>query len=619
MLNRLRAGPRLVLLMAVQMLILIAAGAVAVIGLQAAAFNTVRLDQNLNEQIALSQMSEALRTEVLATVSDAVRQRITWDQAQMDLAAARNVMISLWDEYQSDKTAQEITALRDSLAKHHEALMFAFSDLERMVAEQDQTKLASYQEVQLKNLADPFIAELNERIAQQQLQSDSLFQHAASDHRTYIFAALAVIALGLMISGALGAFVYRSIAGSLKILAATIRKHAGGDDAARTGLSGADELSTLGMAFDHLLNERVARLDHARQDNARLNDAVMLLLQAIAQLSRRDLTVKIPVNEDATGPVADALNQFTDETAQVLIDMRHIAERVAKAAVMVRTQSDLVLAAAATEQSEIDETVRLLAQASATFNPSTGQAQANDPGAAEETIDTLLTALQAIANTVDGFNALHSTLHSAGEHLQRLGERVQTLDQTTHSINNLAERAHILALNAGMHAAAAGEAGRGFAGVASEVQRLAEHTRAAAQQMAILAGNLQSETVDTVLTINTAVTQAATGSGCAEQAAEHMLYIQDHTRQRDDAVRKIIQEPSGQTLTQLQERALALKTSTRNMREQIQEHIQHTQRLAQYSKVMLSAVQVFTLPDDAQEAASMESGATPVPLKMRAS
>lgn len=616
MLNRLRAGPRLVLLMAVQMLILIAAGAVTVIGLQAAALNTVRLDRNLNEQIALSQMSEALRTEVLATVNDAVRQRITWDQAQMDLAAARNVMISLWDEYQSDKTPQEITALRDSLAKHHEALMFAFSDLERMVAEQDQVKLASYQEVQLKNLAAPFIAELNERIAQQQLQSDSLFQHAASDHKTYIFAALAVIALGLMISGALGTFIYRSFAGSLKILAATIRKHAGGDDAARTGLAGADELSTLGMAFDHLLNERVARLDHARQDNARLNDAVMVLLQAIAQLSRRDLTVKIPVNEDATGPVADALNQFTDETAQVLIDMRHIAERVAKAAVTVRTQSDLVLAAAATEQSEIDETVRLLAQASATLNPSTGH---NDPGAAEETIDTLLTALQAIANTVDGFNALHSTLQSAGEHLQRLGERVQTLDQTTHSIDSLAERAHILALNAGMHAAAAGEAGRGFAGVASEVQRLAEHTRAAAQQMAMLAGNLQSETVDTVLTINTAVTQAATGSGCAEQAAEHMLYIQDHTRQRGDAVRKIIQEPSGQTLTQLQERALALKTSTRNMREQIQEHIQHTQRLAQYSKVMLSAVQVFTLPDDAEEAASMESGATPVPLKMRAS
>ena len=182
MLNRLRIGPRLVVLMAVQMLILIAAGVTAVIGLQAAALNTMQLNQNLNEQVALNQMSEALRTEVLATVSDAARERMTWDQAQMDLAAARNLMMSLWDEYQADKTPQEITALRDSLAKHHEALMFAFSDLERIFTEQDQAKLASYQDIQLKKLVTPFIAELNERIAQQQLQADLLFQHSTSSH-----------------------------------------------------------------------------------------------------------------------------------------------------------------------------------------------------------------------------------------------------------------------------------------------------------------------------------------------------------------------------------------------------------------------------------------------------
>ncbi|MCK7582297.1 MAG: HAMP domain-containing protein [Chromatiales bacterium] len=99
---------------------------------------------------------------------------------------------------------------------------------------------------------------------------------------------------------------------------ATVQHVTAGDFTARTALTGGDELAELGRGFDRLLDERLATLAKAEQENDSLNISVISLLQAVSQLSQRDLTVKVPVNEDITGPMADALNLLTAETAKVL-------------------------------------------------------------------------------------------------------------------------------------------------------------------------------------------------------------------------------------------------------------------------------------------------------------
>jgi methyl-accepting chemotaxis protein len=620
MLNRLRIGPRLILLMAVQAMIFIVIGLTVVTGLRAAAHTTAQLNKNLLEQTALTEMNEALRIDLFATISDATSGHLTWGQAQMDVLAAKNLLTSLWDEYQTDKTPQEISELRDSLAKYHDLLMLAFSDLDKIFADQDKAKLASYQDAQLKRLVTPFLTELNDRIAERQLQADSIFQQSTSSSWAYVFGCILVIILGLAVTGALSVFLYRSIAGSIKTIANTVNDVADGDDHARTGLYGPDELSSLGLAFDHLLNERVTTLVQVEQDNARLNDSVTVLLQAVSKLSQRDLTMKIPVTEDVTGPVADALNQFTGETGQVLTDVRRIAEQVAKASVMVRTQSDIVIAVAAKEQGEIDETSRALAQAASTLNHVAGLAQACDQ-AAEGAIEATHTALQSVTATVDGIKGIHGTIHETEKRIKRLGERSHDIGRAISLINSIAERTHILALNASMHAASAGEAGRGFAVVADEVQRLAENAHDATQQIATLVANIQSETGDTVLTMNNAITQVIAGTRFAEQAGEHMLRTKNSTMHLVAAVRQIAKDTADQILlsTDLQARAHSIQASTRKTREQMQEQTQHTKRLVQYSKGLLSAVQVFTLPGDTKAIPSEPRLNATSPIKMRAS
>jgi len=88
---------------------------------------------------------------------------------------------------------------------------------------------------------------------------------------------------------------------------------------------------------------------------------------------------------------------------------------------------------------------------------------------AQNTIESTQLALDKVLKSVDGINSIRSTIGETEKRIKRLGERSQEITGIVNLINSIAERTHILALNASMHAASAGEAGRGFAVVADEV------------------------------------------------------------------------------------------------------------------------------------------------------
>lgn len=598
MLNRLNIGPRLVALIAVQALALVVVAVVAVNGLRFAGATTAQLNKNIIEQVSLNHMSEVLRTELYGSLTDLTTGQITADQARDNVLAAKSIFVSDWDEYQTDKTPEELDALRDTLAKHYNSVLMALDDVANLLLDPDTGKLGAYTASQLNRNVTPFLNQLGDRIAEQQMQSETLFEESIRSNTWDLAWTILAGLLGLSSAGTLGYFVYRSIKQPISAITAVVNKVSEGDYYARAKLPGSDALSTLGAAFDRLLDERVATLVRAEEDNARLNESVIGLLHAVSKLSQRDLTVRIPVTEDMTGPVADALNQLTSETARVLIGVRRIAEQVAKASTMVRMQSDVVIAVAAQEHAEVEETANALAQAAATLNHISELTQICNT-AAENAAGTTHTALQTVTGTVEGINAIRTTIHETEKRIKRLGERSQEIGRAIGLINTIAERTHILALNASMHAAAAGEAGRGFAVVADEVQRLAENARDATRQIANLVGNIQSETTETVVTMNRAIEQVVAGSRMAEQAGEHMLQTQDSTTRLVESVKQIAKDTEDQVRlgAELQAHAHSIQESTRKTRSQMEEQTQYTKRLVQFAKGLLTAVQVFTLPN----------------------
>lgn len=391
--------------------------------------------------------------------------------------------------------------------------------------------------------------------------------------------------------------IIRAISNPLTKLQGTITRIASGDTQARAQMSGNDELVQLANQFDKMMDEREAVQAAIKKENDSLNESVLSLLQAVAQLSRKDLTVKVPVSENVTGAVADALNLLTRETAQVMADVNNISADVTKASMSVQSKADSMLVAAQEEREEVDRTAISLASAAQSMRSIADLAQACNR-VADNAIKSTQLALSTVNSTVAGINNTRDVIRETEKRIKRLGDRSQEISGVVNLINVIAERTHILALNASMHAASAGEAGRGFAVVADEVQRLAENARQATQQISALVSNIQMETADTVNTMNSAIAQIVEGSRLAEQAGQQMQLTQQNTAELVDSVKQIAttsesQARAGQSLL---DGAEQIKRSSQQATKQLHEQAEQTSNLLDYAKQLLSAVRVFKLP-----------------------
>ncbi|MBI5891585.1 MAG: methyl-accepting chemotaxis protein [Nitrosomonadales bacterium] len=458
----------------------------------------------------------------------------------------------------------------------------------------DAARLVLYQVAQLN---EPIRADIDSiRSYNLELQEKRTAEVNAASSRTQYFSIALVIAL-TVISGLLAWTIIRTISNSLNALQGTISRIATGDTHARANLKTKDELGLLANQFDKMMDEREAVQAAIKKENDELNSSVLSLLQAVAQLAKKDLTVRVPVNENVTGAIADALNLLTNETAKVMADVNNISADVTRASMTVQSKAETLLAGAQKDRDEADRTAASLESAAQSMHNIANLAQACN-AVADNAIKSTQQALSTVNNTVSGINSTRDVIRETEKRIKRLGERSQEISGVVNLINVIAERTHILALNASMHAASAGEAGRGFAVVADEVQRLAENARQATQQISALVSNIQLETADTASTMNNAITQIVEGSRLAEQAGQQMQITQQNTAELVDSVRQIattseIQAQAGQVL---RDSAVQIKRSSQQATDQLHEQAAQTSNLLDYAKQLLGAVRVFKLP-----------------------
>lgn len=395
----------------------------------------------------------------------------------------------------------------------------------------------------------------------------------------------------------------RSIISPMKRLQETVLKVNEGDLNARSRLSRRDELGELANAFDKLLDERLASLAEAEKESERLNESVITMIQYVSKLAQgKDLAVRVPVSEDITGAIGDSLNLLAKETARILSEVKSTSNQVAHVSSVVKTQADHVISVAKTERIEVDATAELLKESVENMNAIALDSQSANRQA-DITIENTQKALDAVLTSVSGINSIRNTISETEKRIKRLGERSQEITGIVNLINSIAERTHILALNASMHAASAGEAGRGFAVVADEVQRLAENARQATSEISTVVNNIRIETADTVATMNTVISLVAEGTRLAEQAGTSMKDTQKATSELVNSVQHIAQSSMNQAgiTKQLLERARQIQQTTEQTGRELYEQSKNTETLVRYSADLVSTVAVFKLPGDSQK------------------
>ncbi|MCW8962565.1 MAG: methyl-accepting chemotaxis protein, partial [Gammaproteobacteria bacterium] len=338
-------------------------------------------------------------------------------------------------------------------------------------------------------------------------------------------------------------------------------------------------------------------VDSLEGKNQQVNNSVIELMSSVAQLSQKDLTGKAIVSEDVTGPVADAINMMVSETCKVLGEISGVSDQVEKAANTVKLQAGKATDVANKERLIVQATAKDLQNSALAMSKLGKNAHAVN-NQASKAINHTRSALEAVKGTTKGIDGIREIIRETEKRIKRLGERSQEITGVVNIINNIAERTHILALNASMHAAAAGEAGRGFGTVADEVQRLAESSRESTAEISTMVNNIRAETIDTVNTMNDVITRVAEGTNLANNAAEQMKETEEVTAQLVSAIQVISKYAMNQakSVNDLSKRSESIVKSTEMTGKELKEQVLHTDSLVQYAHSMRKSVATFKLP-----------------------
>jgi methyl-accepting chemotaxis protein len=409
------------------------------------------------------------------------------------------------------------------------------------------------------------------------------------------------IALGILaLAGIAGYFFVRSITRPVNDLSELVKQVAAGDDDVRSKVKTGDELQELGDTFNKLLDERIASLSKATKENETLNDSVVSLLQTMFQLSQRNLSARAEVSSDIVGTVADSVNMLADATSTALSNVRTVANEVADSSGRVNSNALALAEQSKRDRIAVNDMTRDIAQASSLMEQVAGLAQQSRQTASEARVTTQ-SALDAVTTTVGEMTGIRESIGEMEKRVKRLGERSQEISQIVTVINSISERTHVLALNASMQAAMAGEAGRGFAVVTEEVQRLADASRNATMQIAQLSQNIQLETSETVAALNRTVTEVVEGSRVAESSGAQMCETEIATNRLAEAVQQIADE-SGRQLElakRLAESALTIARSTEQSDRNVKSATDDAAALSQSSRRLVQVVSEFKLTEDA--------------------
>ena len=393
-------------------------------------------------------------------------------------------------------------------------------------------------------------------------------------------------------------FLYKSIVYPMTHIQSVIRRLNKGKLHARVKLIENDELGDLGRAFNQLLDERIQNLEEQSLENERLNNSIISLIRAVGTIARKDLTIKVPVSADITGTISDAINLLTSETAKTLAKVRDISGEVDRVADVLENQSSIVVRVAEDERKQVLATAKALEVSARAMNDIAAKAGTADQ-LAKGAIARTQQARESVEKAVQGILTIRETISETEKRIKRLGDRSQEVSGIVSLINTIAERTHILALNASMHAASAGEAGKGFAVVADEVQRLAENAREATADISSMVNNIRVETADTVNIMNKLIAEVAEGTKTAEMAGRQMNETDKVTNELVTIVGVMAESAVRQAeiTARVRDRAMIIRNFSEKTGNQLIQQKTYTESLKDQSAFLVEQVNLFKLPE----------------------
>jgi len=278
--------------------------------------------------------------------------------------------------------------------------------------------------------------------------------------------------------------------------------------------------------------------EEAKRTNEQNQAAILRLMNELQEVADGNLTVQATVTEDITGAIADSVNYTVEELRGLVGRINHTAEQVSSASTAARDIATRLLTASEQQAREIKDTGEKVLRMAAQINDASRSA-GESAKVARNSLEAAERGQRAVYNQIAGMNEIREQIQETAKRIKRLGESSQEIGEIVELISDITEQTNVLALNAAIQAASAGEAGRGFSVVAEEVQRLADRSAEAAKQIGALVRTIQTDTQDAVTAMEKSTQGVVEGTKLSDAAGTALAEIGRVSRQLAELIERI--------------------------------------------------------------------------------
>lgn len=420
-------------------------------------------------------------------------------------------------------------------------------------------------------------------------------------------------AFGLKMAGAMGGtmagavflvivsaiFLSGSLTRQIRHIMALFRDIGMGNFNARCKVVSRDELGTMARSLNSMLDNTL-HLIQSNEERDKMQDAIMKLLMDISALTEGDLTIRAEVTEDMTGAIADSFNTMAEQLSRLVsqvkkstLEVNTTSQEVSKTTIELSRRSD-------EHATQITNAVKAIEEMSKSIRV-VSQHAVQSADVSDQAKQSAVSGAEAVRQTNIAMNAIRERVQEAARAIKRLGESSQEIGNIVQIINDISDRTSILALNASIQAAMAGDAGRGFAVVADEVQRLAEQSTNSTKQIETLVKTIQGEINEAGLRMDDSIQQVVHGTKLADGAHNKLEEIEEVSAQLADLVQAISKAANEQAESSAKISSTMKKVGETTSQASLQGKLTALSitNLAETSKQLRDSVDAFKLTNEA--------------------
>ncbi|MCW5212763.1 HAMP domain-containing protein, partial [Desulfobulbus sp. TB] len=337
-----------------------------------------------------------------------------------------------------------------------------------------------------------------------------------------LLAAVAIVVVSLRVAGGVTKQVDEIMQGI-----AQVEK---GEYGEQVKVTSKDELGQMAGSFNQMTTTIHDLIESRQKEHDELQDSIIRLLEEITELADGDLSIRATVTEDVIGTLADSLNLMLEELGTAFFRIKQSAEQVSSTANILSTSTGELAGQNNNQSSMLNEAVQEINLLTKAIREAADQANTS-ASFSRESSKVAEEGAKAVRETSQSMEAIRGNVQNTARSIKRLGESSQEISDFARTINEISDRTSILALNASIQAAAAGEEGRGFAVVAEEIQRLAERAAVSTRQIETLIKNILGEITEAGVSMDSSIQEVVQGTQLSQNALSRLEEITNHSNE----------------------------------------------------------------------------------------